>query len=54
MKTFELGNGHTITIEDANRGIIDDYKITFFEDGRKLFEEFGNKDYIEWEYEITL
>ena len=54
MKTFELGNGHTITIEDANRGIADDYKITFFEDGRKLFEEFGNKDYIQWEYEITL
>ena len=54
MKNFELGNGHTITIEYANRGIVDDYKITFFEDGRKLFEELSNKNYIERKYYITL
>ena len=51
---FELENGHSITVEKANRGYEDDYKITFFEDGRKLFEEYGNKDYIEYEYGVTL
>ena len=54
MMKFELGNGHTITVEKANRGIEDDYKITFFEDGRKLFEEYANKDCIEWEYDVTI
>lgn len=46
MKKFDLGNGHTITVESANRGIPDDYKITFFEDNQKLFNEYGNADYI--------
>lgn len=54
MKKFNLGNGHIITIEIANRGIEDDYKITFYEDGRKLFEEFGNADYIEFEYGVEI
>lgn len=54
MKKFDIENGHTIIVENANRGISDDYKITFFENGIKLFEEYGNKDYIEWQYEITL
>lgn len=53
-KIFELGNGHTIKVERANRGIKDDYKITFFEDGRKLDEEYGTKEYIEYEYNIKL
>lgn len=54
MKTFDLGNRHTITVEKANRGIGDDYKITFFEDGRKLSDEYGNKEYIEFMYNVTL
>lgn len=54
MTKYNLGNGHTITVENGNRNIADDYKITFYENGRKLFEEYGNKDYIEWEYDITL
>lgn len=54
MKKFYLGNGHTITVEKANRGIEDDYKITFFEDSKKLGDEYGNKEYIEWQYDVTL
>ena len=54
MIKFELENGHSITVEKANRGIEDDYKVTFFEDGRKLFEEYANKDCIEWEYDVTI
>ena len=54
MKTFDLGNGHTITVENANRGREDDYKITFYEDGRKLSDKYGNKEYIEWFYDVTL
>ena len=52
VKKFDLGNGHKITVEKANRGIEDDYKIIFFEDGRKLSDEYGNKEYIEWQYGI--
>lgn len=52
MKKFDLGNGHTITVETANRGGADDYKITFYEDGRKLMTEYGNADYIRYEYEV--
>jgi hypothetical protein len=54
MKTFNLGHGHTLTVEKANRGFADDYKITFFEDGIKLTTEYGNAEYLEWEYDITL
>ena len=54
MKKFILTNSHSITVEKANRGIEDDYKITFFEDDRKLSEEYGNKDYIEWQYDVVL
>lgn len=52
---FVLGNGHTIAVETANRGLKDDYKITFFEDGKQLgTSEYGNKDYIEYFYGVTL
>ncbi len=54
MKKFELGNGHEISIEKANRGLEDDYKIVYYEDGRKIFEEYGNADYISYEYEINI
>lgn len=54
MKTYELGNGHTVEIEKANRGIEDDYKVIFKEDGRKLIEEYASKDAIEYMYDITL
>lgn len=48
MKIFDLGNGHTITIENGNRGLADDYRITFYEDGKPLgTSEYGNKEYIE-------
>ena len=54
MMKFELGNGHSITVEKANRGIEDDYKVTFFEDGRKLTEYYATKDCVEWEYDVTI
>ena len=54
MKTFNLGNGHTLTVEKANRGFEDDYKVTFFEDGMKLITEYYNRECLEWEYDITL
>ena len=37
MKIFNLGNGHTLEVQKANRGIEDDYKVTFKEDGKALF-----------------
>ena len=52
MKKLDLGNGHTLVIETANRGLQDDYKITFLEDNKKLFEEYGTQEYIEYEYEV--
>lgn len=52
MKKIDLGNGHTLVIETANRGLQDDYKITFLEDNKKLFEEYGTQEYIEYEYEV--
>lgn len=54
MKNFDLGNGHTIIVEKANRGIEDDYKVTFFEGGRKLSDEYATKDCIEWLYDVTM
>ena len=55
MRTFDLGNGHTITIENGNRGLEDDYRITFYEDGKPLGpSEYGTKDYIEYEYDIAI
>jgi hypothetical protein len=53
MKKYNLGNGHEITVEKTNR-MDNDYKICFYEDGRKLGEEYGDKEYIEYEYEIEL
>lgn len=54
MKTFELGKYHSITVEKANRGIDNDYKITFFENGRILIVEYGNAEYIEFEYGVKM
>jgi hypothetical protein len=53
-KVFNLGNGHAIKVENANRGTEDDYKIIFFEDGRKLDEEYGTREYIEYNYGVNL
>ena len=44
MKIFNLGNGHTLEVEKANRGIEDDYKVTFKEDGKALYRK--NMKYI--------
>ena len=55
MKIFNLGNGHTLEVEKANRGIEGDYKVTFKEDGKALFGcEYYSKDALEFEYDITL
>ena len=55
MRKFDLGNGHTLVVEKANRGIEDDYKVTLLEDGKALFgSEYYSKDALEFEYDITL
>lgn len=51
---YTLEHGHTVTIEEANRGIDDDYLISFYEDGRLLFKEYGSAEYIEDQYDITI
>ena len=55
MKEFNLENGHVIEITKANRcGMEDDYLIRFYEDGRFIFEEYGNADYIYDEYGVRI
>lgn len=54
MKIFDFGNGHTVKAEKSNRGIINEYKITFFEDGKKCDEEFWSKEDFEWEYDVII
>lgn len=56
MRKFDLGNGHTITVEDANRGYADDYKVMHYFDGRLYTPtpEYYTKDCLEWEYDIAL
>ncbi len=55
MRTFDLGNGHTLIVEKANRGIDDDYKVTELEDGVALFgSDYYSKDALEFDYDIAL
>ena len=54
MKTFYLGVGHTLAVEAGDRGYEDDYKVTFYEDGRKLNTEYCDKEYIKWKYGVEL
>ena len=52
---FDLGNGVTIEVVKTNRANMDDdYNVTYYENGRKLFDEYGTKDYIEYTYDIKL
>ena len=52
---FDLGNGVTIEVVKTNRANMDDdYNVTYYENGRKLFDEYGNRDYIEDTYDIEL
>lgn len=55
MGRFELGNGHTLLVENANRGIEDDYLVSFLEDGKKIgLSEYYSSSGIEEEFGITL
>lgn len=54
MKRFDLGNGHTLEVEKTDRGIVNDCKVTFLEDGRKLGEEYWDKETLEYFYDIKL
>ena len=55
MRRYNLANGHEITVEKGERGITDDYKVTFFEDGKALSSpEYYNKDTLEYEFDIVL
>lgn len=54
MKTFDLGNWHTLIVEKANRGLEDDYKVTELEDGKAIFGfEYYNKNALEYDYNIA-
>ena len=55
MKRYNLGNGHEITVENGERGIPDDYKVTYFEDGKPIFSpEYYSKNALEFEFDIVL
>lgn len=55
MRKYNLGNGHEIIVEKGERGIPDDYKVTFLEDGKALSApEYYNKDALEFEFDIIL
>ena len=54
MKTYDFGNGHTLTVEEGKRGYEDDYKIVFYEDLSKLYTEYVNGEYIEDFYGVKL
>lgn len=55
MRTYRLNDIHSITVEKANRGIKDDYKVTFYENGVQLgCPDYYNRDCLEWQYDITL
>lgn len=56
MKTFDLGNGHTLLVTDVIEfKAYGTYKVSFFEDGRQLFNsEYMSKEAIEDEYGITI
>lgn len=55
MKNFNLGNGHTLIVTDVIEFKADNcYKVSFFEDGRQLFDsEYMSKEAIEDQYGIT-
>ena len=52
MKEFTINAIAKIVVEPADRGIDDDYRISYFENGRYLMSEYGNKDYIVEEYGV--
>lgn len=52
MKEFIINAFAKIVVEPANRGIKDDYRISYFENGKYLISEYGNKDYIMEEYGV--
>ena len=52
MKEFIINAIAKIIVEPVNRGLDDDYRISYFEDGRYIMSEYGNKDYIMEEYGV--
>lgn len=54
MLKVDFENGCSITVEKADRGLEDDYKITHFVNGKKYCEEYATKECVEWEYDVTI
>lgn len=55
MKKWELGNGHSITVEKAENIGPNYYRIQFYEDNKPLGPaEYYSKDALEWEFDIKL
>lgn len=53
MREFIINAIAKIVVKPANRGIEDDYKISYFENDKYIISEYGNKDYIMEEYGVV-
>ncbi|MBD5128422.1 MAG: hypothetical protein HDT43_00630 [Ruminococcaceae bacterium] len=51
---FDLGNGHTLMIQWANRGLEDDFLVEFYEDCTLLDREYATAEVIKDIYDIDI
>lgn len=51
---YDLGNGHTLMIQSANRGLEDDYLVEFYEDHKLLDREYATAEVIKDFYDIDI
>ena len=51
---YDLGNGHTLMIQAADRGLEDDYIVEFYEDCKLLVREYACAEVIKDEYDIDV
>lgn len=51
---YDLGNGHTLMIQSADRGLEDDYMVEFYEDRKLLDREYATAEVISDLYNIAV
>lgn len=51
---YDLGNGHTLMIQSADRGLEDDYMVEFYEDCKLLDREYATAEVISDLYNIAV
>lgn len=51
---YDLGNGHTLMIQSADRGLEDDYVVEFYEDSKLLDREYATAEVINDLYDIAV